>query len=219
MLECLDDVGTLYRVKPQSGQGPEKVFHRAELKPVSGEPNSRAPTTIEESPTVPLVSDSPLRGTGSSPSATISVRPCTRGPREMLDSEDSEQDCPWIITTIPARPASVEGAPRSGPLNPTDTGPPPSWSPRPEIPLSDPYQTTSASPPPVEHPLTPLPSNGLAAVRPMDMPPQQSRDHALPSFRRSACSSAGQHSNPHHLPRPVSIEQGRLPSGHSDHGP
>lgn len=53
VLECLDGVGTLYKVRPLGEQGPGKVLHRAELKP--------APCRLEDYPSAvrPVVTPQP----------------------------------------------------------------------------------------------------------------------------------------------------------------
>ncbi|KAJ8375540.1 hypothetical protein SKAU_G00061200 [Synaphobranchus kaupii] len=47
VLECLDDGGRVYRIKPQSAEGPHNNIHRSELKPIPAGPGPLILPNIE----------------------------------------------------------------------------------------------------------------------------------------------------------------------------
>lgn len=187
VIECLDEVGTLYKIKPQKDDGPCKVIHRTEIKPV---PRRTEAPQDGDTPRPSLVTGLAC----SSPPAVHAVRHPVPPITETTCPHESEEADLWRMPTqatswLPA----PQGNQQPGPSLSSNAIPP---SPQIEPPTTPPTEGRVDRPPdpseslnPVESPPLPAPT-GMAS----DLAP-------TPPFRRSSRSTAGQHHNPFNLPQ------------------
>ncbi|XP_041935239.1 uncharacterized protein LOC121697664 [Alosa sapidissima] len=196
VLECLDEVGTLYKIKPLGDGGPCKVLHRTEIKPVPGGTEGRQTEAIHHPP--------PVHGAVGTPSLVAdATHPPSPTYREVTTPDDSEDDSIWRVSITSARPSTIGS---HDPLPGLRGESLPSGSTR----------ASNASPPlpPVEQLVIP-PTEGELGMDPMspepvDSPPVQASGSParspilMSTLRRSRRCTAGQHSNPFHLPQSAS---------------
>ena len=175
VVDVLDDHGRVYRIQPADGQGLAKQVHRSELRqaPPGLLPPAAAPAKPLAAPVVPPAELAPVDDELLPPGCWAWI-------------EETPPPLPRAAPPPPARPGSV-GPPAPGSPGPgAPTGPGPDLSP------------VSASPPPEGGrvdlaPPSPIPVGLGGGPRACEPP--------VGSPRRPVRSTAGQHSNPHHLPR------------------
>lgn len=189
VVRCLDEVGTLYKIRPRGEQGPERNIHRQELRPLPSELFS-LPATAGDLP-----STSGMRDLGiEDPQASASQ-----------SSVEEEDDLVQLVAVhplhvdMPPVPASsraadveeeddlVQLAADVPPHVDTPPGPASSLAAEPQSPVSgQPDTIDSAS------------EEGAGSVQGDDETPTAPGD--MPVLRRTTRTTAGYHPNPHNLP-------------------
>ena len=178
-LECLDQVGTLYKVKPLGEAGPFKVIHLTELKPLPGGQACTSPSAHMEAP----------------------------------GQEEPDESGLLRLEIAHTRPSTMRNLAYSSVV--TDNLDPPPIVRNESLP-TDPILASNISPPPVAPSLIPPTEEewgrALRRLDPLGPPPVQRLDCSAlnptpdPTLKRSSRHTAGQHSNPYHLPQSASRE-------------
>lgn len=188
VMECLDDVGTLYKIKPWGEGGPCKVIHRTEIKPVPKGAESRWAGATRNQVTEAEAA--------CHPSLAADMGHYTEA-RNMVEpyQTELEEDGLWEVSITPAGPAMSRNHDPPTSHRGADL----------------PSVSSNASPPPA--PVAPVTSPLVERElqrdpNPLDLDPPSL--HPLASItesttlRRSSRCTAGKHSNPYHLPQSAS---------------
>lgn len=186
-MECLDNLGTLYKIKPRGDRGLCKVIHRTEIKFIPKGAESRwAGATRNQVTEVEAACDPPLVADTGYHTWTGNME----GPNQV----EPEENGLWTLSITPANPPILRD--HDQPTSHQSAG------------LPSVSSDVSPPPPPVEPVMTPPIELDLQTdPDPSDLdslPVQPPDDVAVGSVpRRSSRCTAGQHSNPYHLPLSV----------------
>ena len=181
VVECLDDHGRVYRVQPADHQGPPKQVHRTELR--------RAPPGLA----------SP--GEGSSPSPPAAPTPAAPPAAAAPARADPLASGYWTwVEEVPAPQPEQQPpvpAPAPGPVDPGDPD-----DNDPEVAVIDGVAPDPEAEPPLPEPQGECVPGGSPPGAPVDLMPHPGGPESAPGVsERPSRSTAGKHSNLHHLPR------------------
>lgn len=180
IVDCMDDIGTLYRVKPYGEEGPYRTMHRTELKLV---PTGQSSASHPE-PAVLLQEDERgEQGPGNSDAgnqlrvAIVHTRTNAQGL--------SSPHC--LGLTLDHAPPCSEDVPTA--LSPAND--------------IDPIGATPLNSAPANHTAGPELAQSITGAGPSIVQPLELRidPDPIPSHRRSTRSTAGQHPKPFRLPQ------------------